>query len=76
MKTIPVNKWHERTFEVEVRHPLSERETKREQIRVALGILAKRQLHAASRSVRKTLRVAEEALWQATGGDCLQFTTN
>ena len=76
MKTILVNKWHERAFEVEVRHLKSERETAREQIRVALGILAKRQLHAASRTVRKTLRAAEVALWQATGGDSLQLTTN
>jgi len=72
MKTIPVNKWHERTFAVRVSQLIPRPEQAHTNGRVPLRALAGRQLHAADRALRKAMRAAELALWQATGGDFLR----
>jgi hypothetical protein len=73
MKTIIVSKWQEEAFAVKVTQLEAARErTNPKKVRLALQALARRKLDAADRAVRKTLRVAEQALWQATGGDFLR----
>ena len=74
MKTILTPHWHEEAFIVNMTAVQITQETARGRIQLALRTLAQRQLHAANRAVRKGLRAAELALWQATGRDFLQTT--
>jgi len=70
MKTILVNEWDEHAFPV-VLTETKTAETVRTRISRAMRALAQQQLHAVNKTVRKTLRATELALWQATGGDFL-----
>lgn len=71
MKKIPVNGWNEEGFILKVAGTRPA-ETVRARIGLAMRALAQHEIQAANRAVRKTLRAAELALWQATGGDFLR----